>query len=116
MGRASFRSSSKPASSAPKVTTPQPAIHHHTTSYQPPTLGQSMKDGFGLGVGSAIAQRVVSGIFGAPTVNIQQSDTSVIKQEPIKVVGKFDKKAFEACMEENYNNYDSCKKHLEEGN
>lgn len=34
-----------------------------------PTLGQSMKDGFGLGIGSAIAHRVVSGIFGAPTVN-----------------------------------------------
>ena len=27
-----------------------------------------MKDGFGLGFGSAIAHRMVSGIFGAPTV------------------------------------------------
>lgn len=34
-----------------------------------PTIGQSMKDGFGLGFGSAIAHRMVSGIFGAPTVN-----------------------------------------------
>jgi hypothetical protein len=34
-----------------------------------PTFGQSIKDGFGMGVGSAIAHRMVSGLFGAPTVN-----------------------------------------------
>lgn len=35
-----------------------------------PSLGQSIKDGFGLGIGSAIGHRIVSGIFGAPTVNV----------------------------------------------
>jgi hypothetical protein len=32
---------------------------------QQPTLGQSMKEGFGLGVGVSVAQRLVDGVFGA---------------------------------------------------
>lgn len=40
----------------------------HVPVVAAPTLGQSLKDGFGLGFGSAIAQRMVSGIFGAPTI------------------------------------------------
>ena len=36
----------------------------------PPSLGQSIKDGFGLGMGSAIGQRLVSSLFGTPTIQI----------------------------------------------
>lgn len=41
-----------------------------------PTLGQSLKDGFGLGMGSAIAHRMVSGIFGSPSVTVQREPTA----------------------------------------
>lgn len=33
-----------------------------------PTLGQSVKDGFGLGVGSSLGHRAVSWMFGPPAV------------------------------------------------
>ncbi len=46
---------------------PQASGPAPTATYAP-TLGQSLKDGFGLGFGSAVAQRMVSGIFGAPTI------------------------------------------------
>jgi hypothetical protein len=36
----------------------------HPTAPSAPTLGQSMKDGFGLGVGVSIADRLVGAIFG----------------------------------------------------
>lgn len=52
-----------------------------------------MKDGFGLGVGSAIAQRVVGGILGAPTVN-------VVNKAPQKQEHPCEKEllAFESCI------------------
>lgn len=59
----------------------------------PPTLGQSMKDGFGLGVGSAIAHRLVAGIFGAPTVAVAQA------REPT---------AFEQCVAEHRDDIALC--------
>ena len=40
---------------------------HHTVASKT-KLGQSIKEGFGLGVGSAVAQRVVTGILGPPRV------------------------------------------------
>jgi hypothetical protein len=59
-----------------------------------PTLGQSLKDGFGLGFGSAIAQRMVSGIFGAPTIQ-----TVPAKAEPT---------AFEQCVAEHRDDVAIC--------
>ena len=53
-----------------------------------------MKDGFGLGIGSAIAHRVVSGIFGAPTVN-----TVAAPREPT---------AFEQCVAEHRDDIGIC--------
>lgn len=35
-----------------------------------PTLGQSVKDGFGLGIGSSLGSRAVSWMFGPPTVSV----------------------------------------------
>jgi hypothetical protein len=51
-----------------------------------------MKEGFGLGVGSAIAHRVVGSMFGAPTVNITQAST------PITNPCDKERFAFESCM------------------
>ncbi len=45
---------------------------------QQPTMMQSMKDGFGLGLGSSIAHNVVGRMFGAPayTPNKPSSDSA----------------------------------------
>jgi hypothetical protein len=41
-----------------------PVVH----SVVKPTVGQSIKEGFGLGIGSAVGQRLVSAVFGPPTI------------------------------------------------
>ena len=66
---------------------------YNSTSRPSPSLGQSVKDGFGLGVGSAIGQRMISSLFGAPTVNVNSSQQS-------SSVNPCDKErlAFESCM------------------
>lgn len=50
--------------SIPKV--PAPSFHPPISPIvaQPPTLGQSMKEGFGLGVGMSVARNLVDGVFG----------------------------------------------------
>lgn len=69
-----------------------------------------MKDGFGLGFGSAIAHRVVGGLFGSSSA----PQTPVPVSLPATTTNsQIDKKAFDSCMEEHFNNYDSCKKYLE---
>jgi hypothetical protein len=62
----------------------------------PPSLGQSLKDGFGLGVGSAIAQRMVTSVFGPPTVN-------TVVTNPVQQANREDpcykeRMAFDTCM------------------
>lgn len=57
-----------------------------------PTFGQTLKEGFALGTGSAIAHRVVASVFGAPTVNVQSSSQAV--QQPCEK----ERTAFENCM------------------
>jgi hypothetical protein len=49
------------------VSASRPTVPTQTTS---PTLGQSMKDGFGLGVGVSIADRLVGAIFGPRQVQM----------------------------------------------
>lgn len=56
-----------------------------------PSFGQTMKEGFALGTGSAIAHRVVSYVFGAPTVTMQTP------QGPPNPCEK-ERQAFENCM------------------
>lgn len=38
-------------------------------------MGQSIKEGFGLGVGSAVAQRLVTGILGPPRITTETTAT-----------------------------------------
>lgn len=95
MGRTAFQSKSRIAPSRP-VPAPQSTV----SSVMPlpsgtgPTLGQSIKDGFGLGIGSAIGHRIVSGIFGAPTVNV-----TTAPREPT---------AFEKCISEHRDDVALC--------
>lgn len=63
----------------------------HPVPYQP-SFGQTLKEGFALGTGSAIAHRVVSSVFGAPTVNVQSSSQNL--PQPCEK----ERLAFETCM------------------
>lgn len=96
---------SQPSSSfkhtAPSVpprhfTNPYSSVGHTLPTAAPTqTLGQSVKEGFGLGVGSAVAHRVVASIFGAPTVNVVQPTSSArTNQHPCDK----ERIAFESCM------------------
>jgi len=66
----------------PSPTAPVPFRNPYSTVGDPlatssrPSLGQSIKEGFGLGAGSAIAQRMVSAVFGAPTINTVSTNTT----------------------------------------
>ena len=73
---------------------PNSTVGHPVAPVTAPTFGQSMKDGFGLGIGSAIAQRVVGSILGAPTVNVVNQSEEKPREHPC------DKEfnAFENCI------------------
>jgi hypothetical protein len=75
MPRTTSRSSVKSTPHVPSTKFQNPYSSVATTTPSVPTapsFGQTMKEGFGLGVGSAVAHRVVASIFGAPTVNVTQ--------------------------------------------
>ncbi len=76
----------------PAKHTPAP-VTLSVPAYQPPTIGQSIKDGFGLGVGVNLASRLVSEIFGPPTVQTVQVPTV---------------SAFEQCIAEHRDNVGAC--------
>ena len=56
--------------------TPQPVVHKPALHPPTPSLGQTIKEGFGFGVGNAIAQRVATSIFGAPKIQTEQIPTA----------------------------------------
>ncbi len=73
---------------------PPPAIH---IPAPPPQISmmQSMKEGFGLGLGSSIAHNVVGRMFGAPAYTPSQAKPQ--PQEPSKPCAA-ELKAFENCL------------------
>jgi hypothetical protein len=90
----SSSSSSKPHTSYhPPAVRSQPQSSIGTTSrveIEQPTLGQSMKQGFGFGAGSAIAHR----IFGATPTIIPASPSNKNNEGPCEK----ERSAFETCM------------------
>lgn len=67
-----------------------------------PTLGQSIKEGFGFGMGSAIAHR----IFGPkPTVVVQQAPAPAVSASVLPA-------EYVQCMKESQNNAEACKQYL----
>jgi hypothetical protein len=78
-----------PVSRSRPVASPAPVV----VAAQPPTLGQTIKDGFGFGFGNAIAQRVATSLFGAPSVTVEQ------KKIPT---------AYEQCIAENRDDVALC--------
>ncbi len=94
--QSSTSSSKRSSSNVPSTTFRNPYSSVASTtpalSSTAPSLGQSVKEGFGLGVGSAVAHRVVASIFGAPTVNVTQPVHT--NKEPCDK----ERLAFENCM------------------
>jgi len=84
MPRSSTKSSSPAIRNTPSTITPTPT----RLEFEPPTLGQSLKQGFGFGAGSAIAHR----IFGAAPQIVMPSDKKV--ESPCEKERTF----FENCM------------------
>lgn len=95
-----MRSSSSSSRSTPRAVVPYrpplppTSVTHHVDTSR--TLGQSIKDGFGLGVGSGIGHAMVSRVFGlgSPTTPVSQTQTP---KEPCE----FERKAFELCLTSN---------------
>lgn len=84
------------ATSAKKQTfLPRPAPAPPSLPLPAPSLGQSIKEGFGVGVGVAAAQRMMSGLFGAPKVQVEQ-------QQPKTLT------AYEQCLVESRGNVGVC--------
>lgn len=77
---------------------PVPTAVRHTV--EAPSFGQSMKQGFGFGMGSAIAHN----IFGSSYVNNQTMSTAPIIKNP----------EYEKCMKESFNDKEVCKQYLSE--
>lgn len=84
------------ASSAPVVP--------HVPAIQQPTLGETVKQGFGLGVGSGLGHALVGRMFGigAPTNQIHPAPST-----PANAKGpcEAERKSFESCL---LNNSDVC--------
>jgi hypothetical protein len=91
--------SSHPVRPLPARPTPTPVSHYSL----PPamagsTLGQSIKDGVGLGIGSSLGQRAVSWIFGPPTVQtVSQAAPTVVQAPPVHPCDTL-KKDMDACF------------------
>ena len=85
---------SKPTISSPPVTyTPQG-----------PTFGQSIKDGFGFGLGSAIAHRII----GPAPVVVQHQHAPT----PAAIPQTSGQPEYDRCMKESFNNTELCKEFL----
>ena len=91
-------------------------IPSYTPSTQSsPGFFQSMKDGVALGAGSAIGSRIVSGIFGAPTIQTTSpAPPSPVGSNPGSNSGKCDslQTSFNTCIQER-RPVEECEKTLE---
>jgi len=67
----------------------------------PASFGQSVKEGFGMGVGMSLAQRAVNGVFSmlAPPKSSNPVDNTRVAE-------------YEKCMKYSWNDEDACKKLL----
>jgi hypothetical protein len=88
---------SKSSTSHLPVPKPKPSSvvpFHPTVPTTSPTLGQSMKDGFGLGLGSGIGHMVINRMFGPSYPVHPQPPPQNSQKEPCE----FERKVFENCI------------------
>lgn len=98
-----FSSKSSPRSSSPSRNTSTKSVAPFRPSSVPavfhapqPTLMQSMKEGFGLGVGVSIARNLVDRAFGAATTAASGVAISSPKQT---TSANYDPKLYEQCIQ-----------------
>ena len=82
-------------------TTPHPKIVT-SSLVKPPTLGQTIKEGFGLGVGLSVGRNIVDGVFN------MFSNTKPSNSSDINKVAEYEK-----CMKYTSNDVDTCKSILD---
>ena len=78
-----------------------PMVHKPTAltvNNERPSFGQTIKEGFGLGVGVSVAQHAVNGVMNFLTP--PKSSSVVDNQKTIE---------YEKCMKYSVNDYDTCK-------
>ena len=87
-----------PRKAAPPLMIQKPVVE----SIQRPSLGQSMKEGFGLGVGVSVAQHAVNGVmnFFSPPKSSNTVENSKVQE-------------YEKCMKYSSNDSDLCKNLLD---
>jgi hypothetical protein len=87
-----------PRKAAPPLMIQKPVVE----SIQRPSLGQSMKEGFGLGVGVSVAQHAVNGVmnFLTPPKASNPVENSKVQE-------------YEKCMKYSSNDVDLCKNLLD---
>ena len=73
-----------------------------------PSLFQSVKEGFGFGLGSTIARNLFSTRPESVHNRTQDTATATVKKDQQKHVQEF-----KQCMETSNNNYEECVRHLE---
>ncbi len=90
-----------------------PAVTQHQSQYQYPSFGQIVKEGFGFGIGSSIANRVVSSVLGPSQQPIPRQQQEMIqgslqetKREPVHSI------AYNQCVLEG-GNHEVCKQYLD---
>ena len=93
------QSSPKPLVTKPVVTKQVVPINQPTVLTIPPqSLGQTMKEGFGLGVGLSVGRNIVDGVF-----NMFSTPKSSNPKEQNKVA------EYEKCLEYSSNDIEKCK-------
>jgi hypothetical protein len=103
---------------APFHSTASPGLTYSVPVVARPTLGQSIKDGFGLGIGSSIARNLVDGWFHKPApvaaapVATTVQPTAVVPSG-VPVATELQKKEYIQCMQ-TINDQEYCKKLMEE--
>ena len=89
----------KPSPTAPvPFRNPYSTVGHPLAIPSAPSLAESIKQGVGLGAGSAIAQRMVSAVFGAPTINTVNTTPTIGAPVALKEACDKERHAFETCM------------------
>jgi len=82
----------------PRKAASLPAIQKPVESIQRPSFGQTMKEGFGLGLGVSVAQHAVNGVMNFLT---PPKSSNVVENTKVQ--------EYEKCMKYSVNDYDTCK-------
>lgn len=109
--------SSSPSSSQPhhfspvqsKPSSHPPIVTQQQNQYQYPSIGEIVKQGFGFGIGSSLANRVVASVLGPTHHQSQpiQVSSQETKREPVHSI------AYNQCVLEG-GNHEVCKQYLDD--